>query len=233
MTGNVLRWTFGLILSGIAATAAADDTVKVALNIPLSGPFANGDLYVKHSQFAIEAINARGASWEAQVRASRPGTTRTARKKLSWLCSRSSTAGRVQDPERGSHVAVPLAQAGETQQPIPSSVCSFDEPGDYDLSQEKCNFGPSCSGTVNAEIKMEAMTNDIARQPNIKRVYRSTKTTSSGSRCRLPERCSHANVRTSRLGERLASIGQDQGFLLVRRQDPGRQRRYCDHGQLG
>ncbi len=42
-----LNWLVGLASMWVATTALGEETIKVALNIPLSGPFANiGELYV-------------------------------------------------------------------------------------------------------------------------------------------------------------------------------------------
>ena len=55
------NWLVGLFLMLLAHSAPAEETIKVALNIPLSGPFANiGEIYVNSAQFAIDDINARG-----------------------------------------------------------------------------------------------------------------------------------------------------------------------------
>ncbi|MGH8731452.1 MAG: ABC transporter substrate-binding protein, partial [Burkholderiales bacterium] len=54
-----------MVVSSLAATAtataAAQDTIKIAFIEGLSGPFANvGEIGLRHYQIATEAVNARG-----------------------------------------------------------------------------------------------------------------------------------------------------------------------------
>ncbi len=169
------RFAFVLISLLPAASVCAQETVKVALNIPMSGPFANiGDLLVKHSQFAIDAINARGGVLGGRkfelVALDNKNSPQEALLVMHQIVDRGIT---FMVQSGGSHVAVPLSEAvaKHNSRNPEQRLLFFDEPGDYDLSGEKCNFW-TFTFMVNApEIKMEAMASDIARHPAIKRVY--------------------------------------------------------------
>ena len=61
MKATAYRWVLGVVLVVALIRVDAAEPIRFALNIPMSRPFANvGELYVKSSQFAIDAINARG-----------------------------------------------------------------------------------------------------------------------------------------------------------------------------
>ncbi len=158
----------------MAATASAQETIKVALNIPLSGPFANiGELWVNSSQFAIDEINARGGVMGRKFEIVAFDNKNSPQEAL--LALKRITDQRIPFMIQGggSHVAVPLAEAtarhNEERNPD-NRLLFLDEPGDQDLTNEKCNFW-TFNFMANQEVKMEALTNHLARKKDIKRVY--------------------------------------------------------------
>jgi len=61
MTGRNVGFALGMAMFAVLLRAEAVEPVRIALNIPMSGPFANvGELYIKNSQFVVDAINDRG-----------------------------------------------------------------------------------------------------------------------------------------------------------------------------
>jgi branched-chain amino acid transport system substrate-binding protein len=158
----------------LAVPCGAAETVKVAFNIPMSGPFANiGELYVKSGQFAIDAINARGGVLGGRKLELVVFDNKNSPQEALLALKQITDQGiQYVMQSGGSHIAVPLSEAVEkhnTRDPE-HRVLFLDEPGDQDLTQEKCSFW-TFMFMANAEIKMQALTDYIARQPKIKRVY--------------------------------------------------------------
>ena len=157
-----------------AQYARALETVKIALNIPLSGPFANiGELYVKNSQFVVEQINARGGVLGGRKLEVVPFDNKNSPQEA-LLVLRQITDRRIpfMIQSGGSHVAVPLSEAvarHNAREPE-NRVLFLDEPGDQELTNEQCSFW-TFAFMANAEIKMEGLSSAIARQKSIKRVY--------------------------------------------------------------
>jgi branched-chain amino acid transport system substrate-binding protein len=129
---------------------------------------------VKHSQFAIDAINARGGVLGGRkielVALDNKNSPQEALLVMQQIVDRGIS---FMIQSGGSHIAVPLAEAVDkhnSRNPQQRLVL-FDEPGNYDLSQDKCNFWTFMFMVNAPEIKMEAIAADIARHPAIKRVY--------------------------------------------------------------
>lgn len=174
MRPTTLKCVVGLVLAAAGIGANAADPVRVALNMPMSGPFANvGELYVKNSQFIVDAINARGGVLGGRkleiVAFDNKNSTQEA-----LLVLKRITDERIpfMIQSGGSHIAVPLAEAIEKHNARePGNRLLFlNEPGDQDLSQEKCSFW-TFAFHPSAEAKMEALTTFIATRKDVKRVY--------------------------------------------------------------
>ena len=157
----------------VATTALGEETIKVALNIPLSGPFANiGELYVNSAQFAIDDINARGGVMGKKFEVVAFDNKNSPQDALLVLKRITDQQIRFMIQSGGSHVAVPLAEATarHNERNPDNRLLFLDEPGDQDLNNEKCNFW-TFTFMANEEVKMEALTNHLAHQKDIKRVY--------------------------------------------------------------
>ena len=161
-------------MAASAALAQGSEPIRVALNMPMSGPFANiGDLYVKGSLFAIEAINQRGGVLNGRrleiVSFDNKNSPQEALLALKQIADQ-----KIQFMVQGggSHIAVPLSEAVKKHnEREPSNRLLFlDEPGDQDLTNEKCSFW-TFMFMANAEVKMEALTNYIAEQKHVRRAY--------------------------------------------------------------
>lgn len=162
----------GLIVC-FSTITQAQETIQIALNIPMSGAFANiGDLYVKNSLFAIDAINARGGVMGRRLEIVSFDNKNNAQEAL--LALRLITDRRIpfMIQAGGSHIAVALAEATarHNERNPDNRLLFFVEPGDQDLSNEKCNFW-TFTFMANQEVKMEALTNLLATTKDISRVY--------------------------------------------------------------
>ena len=112
-----LNWLAGLASMWVATTALGEETIKVALNIPLSGPFANiGELYVNSAQFAIEDINARGGVMGKKFEVVAFDNKNSPQDALLVLKRITDQQIRFMIQSGGSHVAVPLAEGDRTPQ---------------------------------------------------------------------------------------------------------------------
>jgi branched-chain amino acid transport system substrate-binding protein len=174
MLRTSLRIGRTLCMLSLASSVLAQETIQVALNLPLSGPFANiGDMYVDHAQLAIEAINARGGLLGGRKLEIVPLDNKNSpQEALLVLKQITDRAIPFMIQSGGSHIAVPLAAAVEkhNSRNPDQRLLFLDEPGDQDLSSEQCSFW-TFTFSQNQEVKMEAITRFIARQPKIKRVY--------------------------------------------------------------
>ncbi len=107
-----LNWLVGLASMWVATTALGEETIKVALNIPLSGPFANiGELYVNSAQFAIDDINARGGVMGKKFEVVAFDNKNSPQDALLVLKRITDQQIRFMIQSGGSHVAAPLAEA--------------------------------------------------------------------------------------------------------------------------
>ncbi len=174
MARPCLMLVLAMALLPMNSAANTDQRIKVAINVALSGPFANiGELYVKSSQFAIDAINARGGVLGGRklelVPFDNKNSPQEALLALNQIIERSIPFV-VQGG--GSHIAVPLSVAIErnnVRQPH-NRLLFLNDPGDVELAHEKCSYW-TFQFTPNAEAKMQALTSHLAAQLPLRRVY--------------------------------------------------------------
>ena len=173
MNRTLLNWLAGVASMFVAHSAPAEETIKVAVNIPLSGPFANiGELYVNSAQFAIDDINARGGVMGRKFEVVAFDNKNSPQDALLVMKRITDQQIPFMIQSGGSHVAVPLADATarHNERNPDNRLLFLDEPGDQDLNNEKCNFW-TFTFMANAEVKMEALTNHLVQKKNIKHVY--------------------------------------------------------------
>jgi branched-chain amino acid transport system substrate-binding protein len=164
-----MLWTVSL-----TSSVLAQETIQIALNLPMSGPFANvGDLILDHAQLAADTINARGGVLGARklelIAMDNKNSPQDALLVLKQITDRGIP---FMIQSGGSHIAVPLAAAVErhNSRNPEQRLLFLDEPGDQELTNELCSFW-TFTFMANAEVKMEAITHYIARQKAVKRVY--------------------------------------------------------------
>jgi branched-chain amino acid transport system substrate-binding protein len=164
----------GIAFLSFLVCADAAETVKIALNFPLSGPFANvGDLFLKHAQLAVEEINSSGGVLSGQPIELVPFDNKNSPQEALLALQRATDMGipfMVQGG--GSHIAVPLsvAVARHNARNPDTRMLYLNHSGDLDLSNEKCSFWTFLFDS-NAEMNMQVLTTQLARQSRIQRVY--------------------------------------------------------------
>ena len=173
------RGALTLLSAGIMALAAtssfAADSVRIAVIDPLSGPFANvGEAMVRYTQLAADAINARG------------GVLGGSRFEIIALDSKSSPQEallalkaaidqgvRYINQSNGSNVAGALVDAvNKHNERNPDKLVVYLNTGAVDpaLTNDRCSFW-HFRFDADADMKMAALTDAIAQNPNSKKVY--------------------------------------------------------------
>ncbi len=161
-----------VFVTGIAH--AAEDSVKVAFVVPLSGSFANvGESWYKHALFVTDEINARGGVLGGRKLELVPMDNKNSPQEALLLLSQVADRGiRIISFCCGSHVAVPLSEAVErhnTRNPD-RRILLLVSAGDQDITNDKCSFW-SFAFMSKGEIFAGVATTYLARQPKVKRVY--------------------------------------------------------------
>lgn len=158
-----------------AFAAAAADNIKIGIIDPLSGPAANvGEAMVRHAQLTVDAINAKG------------GVLGGTKFEIVALDSKSNpqeaqnamTQGIDQGiryiiQTNGSNVAAALIEAvNKNNERNPEKTVLFMNTGAVDpaLTNEKCSFW-HFRFDADAAMKMSALTDTIAQNKNIKKIY--------------------------------------------------------------
>lgn len=163
------------VLAGMAVhPATAEDTVKIAYIDPLSGGMAIvGESGVKHFQYSIDLINARGGvlgkklelvTYDSKIN---PQEAQIALKKAIDEGIRYVTQG------NGSNVAHAIIDSlVKHNEREPSKAVMFLNYAAVDpaLTNEKCSFW-HFRFDADADMKMAALTNYIAQQSSIKKIY--------------------------------------------------------------
>ncbi len=159
----------------LAIPASAADTVKIAHVDPLSGPFALiGESFARHLDAAAAEINAKGGvlgGTKFEIvhfdNKSSPQESVLVLKQITDSGIRYMTQG------AGSNVAHALSEAlaKHNSRNPDSSVLFFNFAAqDPALTNEKCNFW-HFRFDANVDMKLDAITNYISGQKDIKRVY--------------------------------------------------------------
>ena len=174
MKRSIIRYLFGVALVWSASCGAdGGNAIRIALNMPISGPFAAvGELYAKNSQFIADSINEQGGVLGRKVEIISFDNQNSPQEAL--LVLKRITDARIPFviQSGGSHIAVPLAEAisRHNEREPDNRLLFLNEPGDQDLSQEKCSFW-TFSFHPSAEAKMAALTDYIATRKDVKRAY--------------------------------------------------------------
>ena len=158
-----------------ASGQTAADTIKIAVIDPLSGPFANvGEAMVRHVQLSADAINARGGvlgGTKLEVIAldskSNPQEAQNALKMAI------DQGARFINQTNGSNVAGALVEAiGKHNERNPDKTVLYMNTGAVDpaLTNDNCSFW-HFRFDADADMKMAALTDAMAQNKNIKKVY--------------------------------------------------------------
>jgi len=158
-----------------STTASAADNVRIAIIDPLSGPFANvGEAMVRYTTLAADVINARGgvlggAKFEviALDSKSSPQEAQLA------LKAAIDQGVRYINQSNGSNVAGALVDAvNKHNERNPDKTVIYLNTGAVDpaLTNDRCSFW-HFRFDADADMKMAALTDAIAQNPNSKKVY--------------------------------------------------------------
>jgi branched-chain amino acid transport system substrate-binding protein len=176
---NVPRFAAGMTLAAVLGLAAlsstAAETVKIAVIDPLSGPFANvGEAMVRYTQLAADAINSRGGVLGGTKFEIIALDSKSSPQEAQLALTTAIDQGvRYINQSNGSNVAGALVDAvNKHNQRNPDKVVVFLNTGAVDpaLTNDKCSFW-HFRFDADAEMKMAALTDAIAKSPKSKKVY--------------------------------------------------------------
>ena len=163
------------VMSSLAATAASEDSLKIAFIEGLSGPFANvGEIGLRHYQIATESVNARGGVLGGMKLEMVPFDSKTNPQEALLALRQAIDQGiRYIAQGNGSSVAVALADGvakHNARNPDKSVMFLNYAAVDPTLTNDKCTFW-HFRFDADADMKMQALTNYMAGQKGIKKVY--------------------------------------------------------------
>ena len=164
-----------LLLSTGLTGARAEDTVKIAYIDPLSGAFADvGELGLKHFQYMADKINAAGGVAGGKKLEVVGFDDKTAPAEAVTQLQKAVDQGiRYITQGNGSSVANALVEAIEkhnARNPDARVVYLNYAAVDPALTNDKCSFW-HFRFDADADMKMEAVTDWLKTQPEIKKVY--------------------------------------------------------------
>ena len=159
----------------LSAPAVSQDTIKIAFIEGLSGPFANvGEIGLRHYQIATEAVNARGGVLGGTKLEMAPFDSKTNPQEALLALRQAIDQGiRYIAQGNGSSVALALADGvakHNARNPEKSVMFLNYAAVDPALTNEKCTFW-HFRFDADADMKMQALTNYMATQKGIKKVY--------------------------------------------------------------
>jgi branched-chain amino acid transport system substrate-binding protein len=172
LLGKMARSLLVVVFS--VGTASAAEVIAIALIEPLSGAFANvGEASKRHAQLAIDRVNARGGPGEKVFELLPMDSKANAQESILALQRAIDQGVRYVMQGAGSNVTHALRDAIEkhNQRNPERAVLLLNIAGnDPALVNERCSFW-HFRFDPGADMKMQALTNYIAAQPSIKRVY--------------------------------------------------------------
>jgi branched-chain amino acid transport system substrate-binding protein len=179
MTGRtpIVRriFSFAFLLQSLAILPAAADTIRIAQIDPMSGPFGLvGESLGRHLDAAAEEINARGGVLGGmKFEILHFDNKASAQDSVLVLKQVIDSGIRYVTQGGGSNVAHALSEAlakHNSRNPDSSVLYLNYAAQDPALTNEKCNFW-HFRFDAHVDMKLEAITNYIAQQKNIRKVY--------------------------------------------------------------
>lgn len=172
---SLLLCGLSLLAALVPAAVSAQDTIKIAYIEGLSGPFANvGEIGLRHYQIAIEAINSRGGVLGGTKLEVVPFDSKTNPQEALLVLRQAVDQGiRYIAQGNGSSVGLALSDAvskNNSRNPHKSVIFLNYAAVDPALTNEKCSYW-HFRFDADADMKMQALTNYMALQKNIKKVY--------------------------------------------------------------
>jgi branched-chain amino acid transport system substrate-binding protein len=216
----MLRHTVRILVlaAGLAAcAAAAQQVVRMAYIDPLSGAFANvGEIGLKQFQYLADEVNRRNLAPGYRLEVIGFDNKTSPQESLNALKKVTDAGIRYVIQGNGSSVALALADAiGKHNERNPAqSVLYFNYAAvDPDLTNSKCSFW-HFRFDANSDMKMEALTTELAKDRNVKRVYLINQNYSFGQ---AVSRAAKADLARKRpdvqiVGDDLHPLGQVKDF---------------------
>ena len=174
--GKICRGLFGLLaMLHLGGSALAADTIKIGFLDPLSGPFANvGEHGAREALLAIEGVNgAGGVLGGSKFELATFDTKSSPQEALISLKQMTDQGIRFFFMGNGSNVAIALSDAvSKHNARNPDQTILFLNYGAVDpsLTNDKCSFW-HFRFDADTDMKMQALTNYMAQQKGIKKVY--------------------------------------------------------------
>jgi branched-chain amino acid transport system substrate-binding protein len=174
MRGRLALAAAAAALIATSASAWAKETVRIAWLDPLSGMMAPlGQNMVRSWQYAAEIANREGWGGEVQFEIVPFDNKLSPQESLTILKSVIDQGIRYIAQGNGSSVAIALSDAvakHNQRNPGKEIVYLNYAAVDPSLTNDRCNFWHFAID-INADMKMEALTNYMAKRPEIKKVY--------------------------------------------------------------
>jgi branched-chain amino acid transport system substrate-binding protein len=159
----------------LSALATAADPIKIAVIDPLSGPFANvGEAMVRFTKLAADDINARGGVLGGAKIEVVAFDSKSSPQEAQLALKQAIDQGiRYINQSNGSNIALALTDAvAKHNERNPDKVVLYLNTGAVDpaLTNDKCNYW-HFRFDADADMKMAALTDAIAANKNLKKVY--------------------------------------------------------------
>jgi len=162
------------LVSALLAGSAYAQTVKIAYIDPLSGAFANvGQAGLKQFQFVADDINKRNLTGGPKLEIVGFDNKTSPQESLNVLKKVIDDGIRIITQGNGSNVAgalIDAVQKHNDRNPDKSILYLNYAAVDPDFTNSKCSFW-HFRWDANSDMKMEAMTSYMAKDPKIKNVY--------------------------------------------------------------
>jgi branched-chain amino acid transport system substrate-binding protein len=200
-----------------ALPAAAQEVLRVAYVDPLSGPFANvGEAGLKHFQFMADELNRRNAAPGVKFEVVGFDNKVSPQETLNVFKQIVDRGIRYVTQGNGSSVALALSDAVQKhneRNPGKEIVYLNYAAVDPDLTNSKCHFF-HFRLDANSDMKMEALTTELAKNQQIKKVYLINQNYSFGQ---AVSRAAKADLKRKRpdieiVGDDLHPLGQVKDF---------------------
>jgi branched-chain amino acid transport system substrate-binding protein len=174
MKAGTFAAAFAAVLVMTVGQSKAQDTIKIAYIDPLSGPGATiGEVGLKTFQFLVDELNAKGGASGRKFEVLPFDNKTNPQESLVQVQKAVDAGARIITQGNGSSVAAALADwVGKYNERNPGKEVIYLNYAAVDpvLTNEKCNFA-HFRWDASSDIKMEALTNYMKGQPNIKKVY--------------------------------------------------------------
>lgn len=175
MTSRFLATAIGAgALALISSQSFAEDTIKIAYIDPLSGPGATvGEVGLKTYQFLADELNAKGGAAGKKFEILPYDNKTNPQESLVQVQKAVDAGARIITQGNGSSVAAALTDwVAKYNERNPGKEVLYLNYAAVDpvLTNDKCNFW-HFRWDANSDIKMEALTNYMKGQADIKKVY--------------------------------------------------------------